>query len=307
MSTDVALRGDSTALMTLTDWAAELDAAYTIAQKLCVTAFCPAHFKGKPAEAAAAILTGHELGLTPMAALRSIFMISGTPGMYAKVMVAVAQSRGHQVWVAEQSDERVVVKGKRKGEAETYETVWDPARVKLAGLETNAKYRTNKQQMMVARGQAEIARQVAADALHGIPYSVEELEDMPPVRATATVTSRASARAILDHARAEALEVPHENVMATAATDDPEPVEIGDAPPAMTTAQGRKLYALLKDTDRADRDEGLRYLSLLLGREVTSTKTLTKDEATTAIDSLDRELAGEGGLPASDELPLDGA
>ena len=295
MSTDVALRSDSTALMTLTDWAAELDAAYAIAQKLCATAFAPAHFKGKPADAAAAILTGHELGLTPMAALRSIFMISGTPGMYAKVMVAVAQSRGHQILVVEQSDERVVVRGKRKGEAETVETVWTPERVKTAGLESNSKYRTSRQQMMVARGQAEIARQVAADALHGIPYSVEELEDMPPVRATATVTSRASARALMEAARAEAVETPY----------DEEPVhEIGDAPTAASTEQVAELMRLLREVGQATAPKARKRIEEAIGRVVDAPKDLTGDEAQRVIASVLAEV--EANLPVSDELPLDG-
>lgn len=275
------------AIASISDWARELDAAYDIAQKLCVTPFAPQHFRGKPADAAAAILTGHELGLTPMAALRSIFMISGTPGLYAKAMVAIAQSRGHQVWVAEQSDERVVVKGRRRGESEVYETVWTPERVKLAGLESNAKYRTSRQQMMVARGQSEIARQVAADALHGVPYSVEELEDLPPIRGTAAV----------ERPRPATLA----EIVTPAQPTEPEPVDIGDAPEAATPAQTRKLYALLRDTGRAERADALRYLSLFLDREVESTKTLSKVEARVVIDDLEAQTAA---MPQSaDEQP----
>lgn len=262
---------------TLVDWARELDAAHAIATKLVVTPFAPAHFKNKPADAAAAILTGHELGLSPMAALRSIFMISGTPGLYAKAMVAVAQSRGHQVHVVEQSDERVVVRGRRRGEAEVYETVWTPERVKTAGLESNAKYRTSRQQMMVARGQAEIARQVASDALHGVPYSVEELEDLPPIRATAAV----------DRPRPATLA---EIIAPT--SPEPEP-EVIAAPPdkAATPAQTRMMYALLKQSDRSDRDVALVYISGVLGREVNSTKELTTADAGRVIDALNAEAA----------------
>jgi hypothetical protein len=177
------------------------------------------------------------------------------------------------VWVAEQSDERVVVKGRRRGEQETYETVWTPERVKLAGLDSNAKYRTSRQQMMVARGQAEIARQVAADALHGVPYSVEELEDLPPLRGTAAV----------DRPRPATLA----EIVAPAA--EPEPVDIGDAPEAMTTAQGRKLYALLKKTGREDRAVALTRIGEILERDVASTKELSKDEAIVVIDALETE------------------
>jgi hypothetical protein len=165
-------------IASLAAWAGEARAAHTLAQSLVTTSFVPAHFRGKPAEATAAILTGHELGLSPMASLRAIFVISGTPGMYAKAMVAVVMSHGHEVWVEEQSDEKVVVCGRRKGSEHVARTVWDTARVNKAKLRSNAKYTDSPQQMMTARGQAEICRQIAPDALHGIPYAVEELRDM---------------------------------------------------------------------------------------------------------------------------------
>lgn len=264
----------TTAVLSLVDYAAEVEVAYTIAQKLCASQLVPKHFQGKPADGAVAILTGKELGITPIAALRSIFIINNTPGMYAKVMVAVAQSRGHRVWVAEQSDDRVVVKGTRRGEPEVYETVWTPERVKLAGLESNPKYKTSRQQMMVARGQAEIARQVAADALHGIPYSVEELEDMPPIQATATVR-RVSVR-----------DIP----VAEPAAVETEPVDIGDAPtvPQATPEQWSYILDLIRRAcgGRATQKVVNEYLSPMLGRDVSGPKDLTQDEVESVVSKL---------------------
>lgn len=176
------------AVATLAHWALEAKAAHNLAQSLCATSFVPDHFRNKPAEATAAILTGHELGLSPMASLRAIYVIKGTPGMYAKAMVAVVQSAGHEVWVEEQSDERVIVCGRRKGTEHIARTVWDARRVTRAKLGANAKYAETPQQMMVARGQAEICRQIAPDALHGIPYAVEELREFPGSPDTETVS-----------------------------------------------------------------------------------------------------------------------
>lgn len=190
----------SAAISTLADWAAELRAAGDLAKELCGTPFVPAHFRGKPADAAAAILTGFEVGLSPMASLKSIFMIGGTPGMYAKTMVAIVQAQGHEVWPEEQSDTRVIVCGRRKGwpADRIVRTVWDTARVVQAKLTSNAKYRENPQQMMWARGSSEICRQVAPDALLGIPYSVEELESIDsPIRAEVVPTAPVTAAEIL--------------------------------------------------------------------------------------------------------------
>jgi len=275
------------AITRLADWADELQAAGQIAVKLCQTPFVPQHFRGKPADAAAAILTGHELGLSPMAALRSIFLINGTPGMYAKSMVAVAQAQGHQVWIAEQSPTRVVVRGRRRGEPEVYETTWDVARVEAAGLASNPMYKKNRQAMMVARGQAEITRQVAADALHGIPYAVEELEDFDdrPARAELVVGERVTAAEILGTTPPpvdlEAIEaqVAAETEADEAAADIP-------AHPKISDAQLKMLNALLTQQGMTDRAKILAAISMLVKRDIGSRKDLTRNEATYVIDSL---------------------
>lgn len=263
------------AVATLADWAAELDAAYLMARKLCVTSFCPKHFRDKPEEAAAAILTGHELGFSPMASLRSIFNVGGTPGLYAKAMAAVAQSRGHVVHVAEQSDERVVVRGRRKGETEWVETVWDRARVVKAKLTSNAKYQENPQQMMVARGQAEIARQVAADALHGVPYAVEELEDMPPVRVEATVAR-----------------VTREEILGQAA----EP----DATEPVNKDQLDEMYRLLTAAGYTTKASALDYITTAVGRPVRARTELSAGEGALVIAALQVE---PGPAPEGQDWP----
>lgn len=282
-------------LTSLAEWASEVRAAAEIAEGLCRTSFVPAHFRGKPAETAAAILTGHELGLSPMAAVRSIFIISGTPGMYAKAMVAVVQAQGHEVWIPEQSDDRVVVCGRRKGSPHVYETVWDRNRVVKAKLTSNAKYQESPQQMMVARGQAEICRQVAADALHGIPYAVEELDDLTP-QAAAVAAPRLTAAEILAEEEETPAPAPytspsdparHASERDTSAPPDSNVAAQGQAEPGITAAQQKKMHALLNETGRGDREVGLVYIAGVIGREITSTKELTKAEARQVIDALD--------------------
>jgi hypothetical protein len=277
--TDLAIRTDNAAavavptmtptMASLADWAGEARAAATLAESICKTSFVPEHFRGKPHETAAAILTGHELGLSPMAAVRSIFVIKGTPGMYAKAMVAVVQSRGHQVWAEEQSDERVVMCGRRKGTSEIVRTTWDRARVEKNKLTGNAKYQESPQQMMVARGQAEICRQIAADALHGVPYAAEELEDMPAIRVEPARVTRA----------AEVLGVDGD------ATEEP---STDEGVVMMTGPQSRKLFALLKEKGYSDRDRALVFIAGVVGREIDSRNELTKQDAMDVIDALEQ-------------------
>jgi hypothetical protein len=56
----------------------------------------------------------------------------------------------------------------------------------------------------------------------------------------------------------------------------------------ITDPQQRKLHALLRDAAMGTREEGLAYISEVLGRDVASTKELTVGEASQVIDRLAR-------------------
>jgi hypothetical protein len=158
-------------------WARDAREAHAIATSLVTTSFVPDSMRGKPHEAAAAILTGAEIGLTPMAALRSIDIIQGTPAMRAHALRGLVQSRGHDVWVHEATGSRAVVQGRRKGSQAVQESVWTLDRAKALGLLNKQNWKTQPQAMLVARATSELCRLIASDVLLGIPYSVEELDD----------------------------------------------------------------------------------------------------------------------------------
>ncbi|MGW2010945.1 hypothetical protein [Streptomyces nigrescens] len=163
----------STALMA---WAQEADLAYQMAQKLANTSFVPATLRGKPGDITAAILAGSELGLKPMATLKSIDVIQGTPALRAHAMRAVVQKQGHQIELVESTPERCVLRGRRK-DADNWQTVeWTTARASQLGLLGKAEWKKQPQTMLVARATGELCRLIASDALHGMPYVSEELE-----------------------------------------------------------------------------------------------------------------------------------
>lgn len=256
-------------------WADGLAAAHRIGSALCSTAFAPATFRGKPDEAAAAILYGDEIGLTPTQALQSVHYISGRPGLYARAMVALLLSKGHEVWTVEKSDAKVTVAGKRRGSTHVHEETWTTARAQKAGYTNNKKYATDPQAMLYARAAADVCRQVAPDALAGLDYAVEELEmfDAP----TVTVTRQT----------APATKAQRKPVAAPLEPDEP-PLEPEATPAAelRSDAQMRKLWALAKESGM-DEAAFRVYIDHETGREVESTKTLTKDEARRLIDKLE--------------------
>ena len=194
--------GDEPSLRT---WAAELEAAAKIARDLAPTAFLPPthrrYFRddhgrmldGKDnrpyrldldattATAAAAIMRGWELGLPPGAALASISVINDTPALSALALRAILQTNGHDIWVLPESNAtRAIVRARRAGSDDVQESTWTLDRARTAGLYPApefSQWRKNPGAMLIARATAEAARWVAADAILGIPYIVEELID----------------------------------------------------------------------------------------------------------------------------------
>lgn len=161
----------------MAQWASDASEIARMASSLVQTSFVPQSMRGKPSEATAAILTGMEVGLKPMSALRSIDVIQGTPALRAVTLRALVQSRGHEVWVEESTKTRAVVRGRRKGSEITQESVWTTDRAKDLGLLGKDNWRMQAQAMLVARATSELCRLVAADVILGLPYSIEELTD----------------------------------------------------------------------------------------------------------------------------------
>lgn len=177
-------------------WAEGARAAEQLANALCRTPFCPKAFQGKPVEAAAAMLAGSEIGLSPIAALSAFDVIEGKAAPRAITLRATVQSKGHSIVVVESTEQRCVIKGRRKGDADWQESIWTIARAQKMRLTGKDNWQKGAQGMLLARATSEISRMIASDAILGIAYSIEELTDeaadeAPP--ATRTV-QRASAR-----------------------------------------------------------------------------------------------------------------
>lgn len=176
--TEVAIREEPGEVETgLVAWAREARAAAAIAESLARTSFVPKAMQGKPAEVTAAILTGREIGIEPMSALRSIDVIEGTPAMRAHALRGLVQAHGHAVWVEESTSTRAIVAGRRKGEEQVQKSTWTIARAERMGLSGKQNWKRMPEAMLIARATAEVCRLVAADVLLGIPYAVEELDD----------------------------------------------------------------------------------------------------------------------------------
>ncbi|HEY6012493.1 MAG TPA: hypothetical protein VIU37_00750 [Candidatus Limnocylindrales bacterium] len=303
----IAVLGNANdALDRLARWVEAASHAHRLVGGLIDTAFIPDVYKPKvdprasdevKAEArkvavnnaTAAVLQGVTLGIDPLMALQQIYIIHGRPGMYAKMMVALIQGHGHEVWTEDLSDTRAVVCGQRKGSSHVERITITMDMARRAKWTSNAKYSETPQDMLWARAAGRVCDRIASDVLKGIA-TVEQIQD--EIQATAEVGTGQRVVAPRKRAAAAAIEAtpvedpPLEDVAAA----EPEPV-VEEPPPAaprlITPAQQKKLHALLNETGRKDRDVALVYIAGVLGREIESTKELTVAEAGRVIEAME--------------------
>jgi hypothetical protein len=188
-------------------WVDAANAATTVAITLARTPFVPQSLRAvrtskdqTPEEieqitvgnVVAAMLTGQELGLQPMASLRSVDVINGTPALRAITQRALVQSHGHKMWLVESTQTRAVVRGQRHGTEPVQESVWTMDRARQLGVAGRDQWRKQPAAMLVARATGELSRLIAADVLMAVPYNAEELSDGVLVETVETQTEPAA-------------------------------------------------------------------------------------------------------------------
>lgn len=241
-------------------WAARMEYAGKIARALAPTPFVPRSLRvytraegssrdeidvgATTATVAAAVLTGTEIGLSPMGALRSIDIIEGTPALRAVALRALVLRAGHDLWVIESTSTRAIVSGIRLGTKHEQQSIWTIDRAKQAGLTGKPNWQRHPGAMLVARATGEVARLIAPDVLLGLPYIVEELEDgdqidEPEIERPAAPGRRTAQR----KRRAEP---------APAALPDLPPIEPADPPPILELEEPAE--QINPDAQNADRN-----------------------------------------------------
>lgn len=235
----------SDALARLGAWVEAARNAHQLVAPLVGTAFVPDSYKPKIdpratpeqkevarqtaiANATAAVLQGITLGLDPMTALQQIYIVNGRPGMYAKMMVALVQSHGHEVWDEDVSDTRAVVAGRRKGTDHIVRITITMDQARKAGWTRNDAYTKTPQDMLWSRAAGRVCDRIASDVLKGVA-SVEQVQDElahGSGTGTRTVTApRKRTAATVSRPALPAAEPPLDEALATgepaAAVDEP--------------------------------------------------------------------------------------
>lgn len=154
------------------DWYDSFPNIVKLAEYVADTEFVPDAMRRHPAAIAAAILTGREMGLPPMVALRHLYIVRGRVGQSAELMRAQIYRAGHEIRFIESTDQRCVVEGRRSSESEWTRVQFTAEDAKKAGIDLRG-YASDK---LVARATSRLARRKFPDAVMGLP-TVDELED----------------------------------------------------------------------------------------------------------------------------------
>lgn len=198
--------------------AANWHEGFQIAQILAESQLVPKHYQGRPEDVIVAMQMGAEIGLPPMAALQSIAVIGGRPGLYGDgflgVVMASPQYAKHVEFYVTGSGEivnsltpsalsddesRAVSKFWRRGITEPFVGEFSIADAKRAGLLNKDVWRQYLARMLRWRAREFAARDGFAAELRGIVLA-DDLDDRtngtpPPVEAPIVAPVRRSEKA----------------------------------------------------------------------------------------------------------------
>lgn len=137
----------------------------------------PESLRNKPGDVAIVLMSGAELGIPPMQALRQLYVVKGRVTMAAEMMRARCLARSEcEYFICNQTDaKQAVFEAKRKGAPRSVVLGYTMEQAVRAGLTSNPSWKAHPEAMLVARASAALARIVFPDLVGGI-YAREELE-----------------------------------------------------------------------------------------------------------------------------------
>jgi hypothetical protein len=169
-----------------------LEECFRYAQLVVNAGLCPNSYETNgrpdPQKIAIGILSGSEIGVPPMQALKGIAIINNRPSVWGDLAVALVQAKNvlakmETIWLGDMTDEtrkcRVLIW--RKGQEHPYEGEFSIADAKRAGLWNNHRKRPwieYPERMLFNRARAFALRDGFADCLSGLAIA-EEAQDLP--------------------------------------------------------------------------------------------------------------------------------
>lgn len=314
-SSEIAIR--DTAAVTERDvvdgWVSVVRDVGNLADYIAETDFVPKALRNKPAAVAACILTGRELGIGPMASLKSIHMVQGVPSLSAEYKRARALAAGNEIIIDETNATRCVVRGRRPGGAWVTVT-WTIDMARRAGIGGKDVWKQYPQRMLQARATSELCDLLFPDATLGLE-TTEVLQDGGALAiAEAVVVSEEEAAEAAERSKGKPRTAQRKTRQAKPEPPKPEPKQEtpepdaalpplpGEEEPApapdetdystpgtVTPAQLKAIWTILGQVYHFGDDEKDNARSVcahIASRDLASSKDLTHNEAKAVLDTL---------------------
>lgn len=136
------------------------------------------------AQAFCVMQKGVEAGIAPMTALQHLKVVRDTVTIYAEGMRALILGQGHRIDIEECTDKQAKVTGYRKESPDKpYTVTFTFKDAEKAGLTKSngrmpSQYELRPNVMLLARATTRLGREYFADAICGLSYTPEEVEEI---------------------------------------------------------------------------------------------------------------------------------
>ncbi len=160
----------------------DLPSAITLARLIAASPLCPPPLRGREADVLLVMMTGAEMGLTTMQALRNLHVINGRIGMSAAMIRSRCQSHPdcELFEIAEADATHATIEVKKRSWDERRLVVWtldDAERAQLT--QPDSLWSRWPQEMCVARATTRAATMYFPEVTSGI-FAEEDLKGMAP-------------------------------------------------------------------------------------------------------------------------------
>lgn len=149
------------------------------AQTLAQGSLVPQSYRNNPANILVAMGLGQSMGLSPAESLYRINVIQGKPTASAELIAAQVRKAGHKLRIEkDEAAQSVTATIVRRDDpdypiSETRDAAW-AQRMGLAGKDN---YRRQPMTMLTWRAITAVAREACPEALYGVAYTPDEMED----------------------------------------------------------------------------------------------------------------------------------
>jgi hypothetical protein len=233
----------STALAVAAFDPANLGEAIQLSELLAKSSLLPDALRAKPSDVLVQVMTGRELGLSPMQSIRSMSVINGTPVMKSELMVALVKKSPECIFfrLIESTDKIAVYSTHRRGE--------EPVRLSFTIDQANAAGLVRKNRdgtpgtwmkfpaaLLRARAASHLARAIYPDVLLGVTEEAEAEEaghQVPPAMTQAPAREQVIEGQVVRQARP--VEPTAAAPQAAAAAPKPDAVDVPWEPEAEKT------------------------------------------------------------------------